>query len=596
MLVDEGAPSPESGRVVAERYRLGNLLGEGGMGRVFEATAIETGEVVAVKLLRLERLPSEEERDVAEKRFRREAEAAAAIESPGIPRFHDYGRAADGTSYMVLERLQGATFDELRRAGKLATVERVVELLREVCGILALAHAKGIVHRDLKPSNLYLHRLDRTRSQVKVLDFGIAKFLDHTDDRLTSTGEFLGTLLYMAPEQATDREIGTALDVYSLGVILFEALTGRAPFGGRNPLELVRLHASAPPPSVRSIRPDVSEELEEVIGRCLRKRPEHRYRDATALGAALAGIRSLRAVDEGAPPTAALRTNASAWVGTILEERYELREWVARGRFGSDVYRAVHLRTDASVAVRIWRTGRGPVRDCLAEAFRREARAMEVRHPNVITILDFGSSDDGVYIVTDLVDSVALRDLLLKRGALSYDLAYHLLGGLAEGLGALHARGIVSGGLTPETIRVAGGTAAPERMLLSPFGLRTLREIDLLARELGGDAEGDRFLDYISPEQKAGFEPDARSDVYSLGLIALEMLGGRPAGLLPRTRTERSEGIAKAPANEAEEATAWTIPDGLPDPVASFLLRAADPIPDRRLSSASQFLEAMPKP
>jgi serine/threonine protein kinase len=587
MLVGEGRPSPDSGRLLEGRYLLGNLLGEGGMGKVFEATCVESGGAVAVKILRAEAGGGGEKETRAEKRFQIEAEAASALDHPGVVKVHEFRRSPEGQSYIVMERLHGATFDELRRAGKLGSIERVVELVREACGIIEHAHRKGIVHRDLKPSNLFLHRIDKDASRVKVFDFGVAKILDRSGERLTGTGEFLGTLLYMAPEQTAGRPVTTGVDVYSLGVILFEALTGLAPFAGRTPVEILRLHASTPVPPLSAYRPEASQALEDLVARCLVKRPENRFRDAGELARALASLPSLRREAGSLAATTTLRSDASSWVGLILEDRYQVEEWLAPGRFGSDVYRAIHLRTGVDVAVRLWRTGGGAARECLREAFQAEARAMGVRHPNLIAVLDLGHQGDGDYIVTELVESSSLRSLLERKGRLDEAVAVRLARGAAGALGALHEKGIISGGLSPETLRVASGGDAPSKLLLTPFGLMSPRQVEALLPP-GRRAEGDRSLDYLSPEQGAGASPDPRSDLYSLALILLEMLAGE-AAVLEQLRGRRPE----APPGGGPRPARAPAPALRPE-WAEFFRRALARRPEERFATAEDLAAAIP--
>jgi serine/threonine protein kinase len=592
LLIYGGKTVPESGQVLSGRYRLGNLLGEGGMGKVFEAVRTDSGEVVAVKVLKVGGSGDEKDRRLAERRFRVEAEAAAALDHPGVVKVHEFGQTPEGTCFIAMERLRGATFDEMRRAGKLGSPERVVELLREVCEVLAAAHRKGIVHRDLKPSNIFLHRESRDRSRVKVLDFGIAKILDRAGEHLTSTGEFLGTLLYMSPEQTSGAAVTPAVDVYSLGVILFEALTGALPFAARTPFELLRLHATSPAPSLSTLRADVSDELDLLVARCLLKRPENRFGHAGDLAQALAGIRALR--DDGGPSSEATRRvprDASSMVGLILDDRYEIQEWVAPSRFGSDVYRATHLRTDSDVAVRLWRTEKGEVRDCLIDAFRHEAKAMGVRHPNLIAVIDLGYDDECVYIVTELVESISLRTFLERKGPLESSIAVPLVHGVAEALHALHGKGIISGGMSPETLRVTTARDAPVRLLLTPLGLSGPKGINLLVAP-GSGLRGDRSLEYISPEQRGGRDPDARSDLFSLSLVLLEMLGGSVAGWVGSMAPTRATG--KAPPAGAPADPSRAVPPALGAPWREFFLRALAGDPDRRFPSAGDFIAAMP--
>lgn len=567
------------------------------MGKVFEATALPSGEIVAIKLLKPGLVDKK-----AKRRFRREADAMAALNHPGIVRILEFHQSRDGPTYIVMERLVGPTFSELRRAGKFASPERVVDLMKEASKTVAVAHEKKIVHRDLKPSNLVLHRIDRERSCVKVLDFGIAKSMGGgSGEGLTATGEMVGTLLYMAPEQARGRPVSPATDVYSLGVILFEAFAGRLPFQARTEPELVWMQASLPAPAISTFRPDVSDELDDLIARCLAKRPENRYQDGEALACALEGIQVLKTAGEELSSTRTMRVNPSLWVETVLDERYELLEWIAPGRFKSHVYRARHLRTGAEVAVRVWRTGKGAVRDCLIDAFRNEARAMGVRHPSLISIVDLGYTDECVYIVTEFVESASLRAVLQKRHVLPRSVAGGLIRGAAGALGTLHAKGIVSGGLSPETIRVTGSIDSPEQMLLSPLGLTNLKQVEALLDP--DDFEGDRLRDYMAPEQKDGATPDARSDLYSLGLLLLEMIGGTVHPPLPpilKTRTgSRIPASSRATTPSSGRTTAICpftplLPRDLPAGWSEFLVRAIATTPHERFSSAEEFVAALP--
>jgi len=239
------------------------------------------------------------------------------------------------------------------------------------------------------------------------------------------------------------------------------------------------------------------------------------------------------------------------------------------------------------VAVRVWRTGGRAARDLLLDAFRREARAMGVRHPNLITILDLGFNDDCVYLVSELVESISLRTLLVRSGMLPPSLCVELVKGAADGLRALHEKGIVSGGLSPETMRVVSGNAGPEKLLLTPFGLSSLKQLALFPATGPGAVE-DRSALYISPEQVEGTPPDPRSDLYSLALIFIEMLVG------PRAPSTRRLGPAASPEPAAAHEVLLPALGALPGPrFTEFFQRALDPRPERRFPGAPEFLAAL---
>jgi hypothetical protein len=221
------AVDPNIGLVLQERYRIVRKLGEGGMGRVYEAEHILIRRRVAIKCLHAQYAADPE----VVVRFHREALAATSIGNEHIVEVTDMGRFPDGAVYMVLEFLEGRDLgDEIEQHGTLA-VGRAVRITRQICEALAAAHSKGIIHRDLKPENIYLIRRGREPDFVKVLDFGVSKFRDGADGAKTGTGVMIGTPYTMAPEQVEgQKDIDHRLDVYAIGVILYMALVGGPPF------------------------------------------------------------------------------------------------------------------------------------------------------------------------------------------------------------------------------------------------------------------------------------------------------------------------------------------------------------------------------
>jgi serine/threonine protein kinase len=271
------------GDVLAGKYRVDKILGIGGMGMVVAATHLELDQRVALKFM----LPSAAEQPETAARFLREARAAGRLNSDHVCRMVDLGRLESGAPYIVMEYLQGENLAALlRRHGPLRVEDAVDYILQAVEG-LAEAHAHGIVHRDLKPDNLFVHRRNDGGTVLKVLDFGISKI--SLNGVSTRTGDIMGSPAYMAPEQMeSTRSVDQRADVWSLGVVLYQLVTGRPPFHG-DTLPLLCMHVvNDDPAPVSTIRGDLPDGFEAAVMRCLHKDPDHRYPDVGELARALA--------------------------------------------------------------------------------------------------------------------------------------------------------------------------------------------------------------------------------------------------------------------------------------------------------------------
>lgn len=297
------ASDPLIGRVLAGRYRVLESLGQGAMGRVYVADQMTMKRRVALKVIRAETLGLLAERLDVIRRFRREAMAASRLKHPNTVQVHDHGTTEDGILFLVMELVEGRSLAAvLRHEGRLRP-ERAVRIGVQVCRSLAEAHEAGIVHRDLKPENIMLTRMVGEQDFVKVLDFGIAKIaLPGTGkSAMTQGGVVLGTPTYMAPEQALEDEVGPATDLYALGVVLYQCLSGRLPFEAQTPLAVMMKQAHDPvPPLVRDgSPPDVPPALESLVYSLLAKRPEDRPGPALQVAALLEASlgRSVRPVE-----------------------------------------------------------------------------------------------------------------------------------------------------------------------------------------------------------------------------------------------------------------------------------------------------------
>jgi len=333
-----GPDDPRVGTQIASVYRVDRLLGRGGFGAVYAATHTLLGHRVAIKLLRNEYTSSKE----AVRRFQREARAASSIGHPHIVDVKDLLRTDDGDYCMILELLEGHDLEERLERGGPMVVRDAVHVFLQVCDGLSAVHDKGIVHRDLKPSNIFLTIAPdgEDPSWVKILDFGISKAGDLTlgGDPLTQTGAVLGTPHYMSPEQVRGvRELDHRTDIYSLGVMLFEALTCTRPFEAPAFPPLCMKICIDPAPKVARFRKDVPPALSDLVHRMMSKEPEARPQTCAEVADALrafADVSAAPTLDPDAPSTSdAVRLGEAATEATSAPpmEAPKRSSWLLRG-------------------------------------------------------------------------------------------------------------------------------------------------------------------------------------------------------------------------------------------------------------------------
>ena len=309
-----GGPASLVGTVISDRYRIDRLLGEGGMGAVYLAEHLHMHKRLAVKVLHPEmsRLPE------VVTRFEREAMAAGHIDHPNVATASDFGKLPDGSFFLVLEFVEGKNLRDVLAGGPLA-LSRALHIAQQVADALGRAHSLGIVHRDLKPENVMILERDGDRDFVKVLDFGIAKVpvgslgepasTGAPRQALTQMGVVFGTPDYMAPEQALGQHVDGRADLYSLGVLLFEMLTGGVPFQHDNPVMVLGMQVTAVPPSIGSkVGGGIPADVEALVARLLAKDAGQRFQDARQVVDAIAAMSRAPAVlhARGAPSRASL--------------------------------------------------------------------------------------------------------------------------------------------------------------------------------------------------------------------------------------------------------------------------------------------------
>jgi len=271
------------GKSLSGRYQIEELLGQGGMSAVYKATDPNLKRVVAIKLIH----PHLSNDPDFVKRFEEEATAVAQLRHPGIIQVYDFNHD-DDTYYMVLEFVPGETIQQhlkrLNDSGRHLSVPDAIQYIADICDAVAYAHQRGMIHRDIKPANLMLNVM----GEAILMDFGIAKIVG--GQRHTATGAVVGTAMYMAPEQIKGESPDRRADIYSLGVTLFEMLSGRPPFEADSAMTLMMMHVNDPVPDLRTLNPEVPDDLIAVINKSLAKSPDDRYQSASQMAAALRNV------------------------------------------------------------------------------------------------------------------------------------------------------------------------------------------------------------------------------------------------------------------------------------------------------------------
>ncbi|MBI4853646.1 MAG: serine/threonine protein kinase [Acidobacteria bacterium] len=280
------------GEVLAEKYQIIETLGEGATGTVYKAKRSVIDDFVAIKTLKAELVSSH----VAIERFRREAQAYGRIHHPNAISIFDFG-ISDGIAFLVMEFLDGFTLRQILNNEKYLDIKRTVRIFLQMCGAVQRAHRKGVIHRDLKPENIILEEFEGLGETVKVIDFGLAKLktVGTSMQSLTEKGRVAGTPYYMSPEQWLDKELDPRTDVYSLGVMLYETLTGRMPFDADTVMELAKKHVQHEPKALTEIRTEIPKKVSDVVLKSIAKKPENRQQSTLSLGQELraaAGLES----------------------------------------------------------------------------------------------------------------------------------------------------------------------------------------------------------------------------------------------------------------------------------------------------------------
>jgi serine/threonine protein kinase len=532
---------------------------------------------VAIKIMRA---------DVAadaslKERFFRESRACAQLRHPNIVSILDFNVDAEGRPFLVMELLNGRSLkQEVAARGPLPLGEAVSTIV-PLSGALQLAHERGILHRDLKPANIVAHDFGGGTRVHKIVDFGLAQIREASDaTRLTSEHQFLGTISYASPEQLTGGRVDARSDIYSLAVVVYELLTGRVPFPGADPMTVVTALLTTAVPVPSSVRPDLPAWVDLVLARALAKQPVDRFESMAEFGRALAAR-------DGADRSTTILNTRSAPSGGLLAT-YEIGRKLGPGRLGSDVFLGTHRALGHPVAVRLLRRGTDRDWNAVRARFLREAKTLQIAHPSIIQVRDYGEEGDLVYLVTEYIEGRSLREVLTADGPMPWERLRPLLAQLTEAARVLHRRNGLLCGVNPEIMRVSADEDE-ERLMISTSGVWDAQDLLATLRDqtVRGTALADVELRYVAPELLTGRNADVRSDVFTMGVLAYEMATAclpYDGASMPALLGAMLRGRPANPENRQP-----TLPPG----VAAAILKALSPEPDDRFSTAREFGAAL---
>ncbi|MHB8876827.1 MAG: serine/threonine-protein kinase, partial [Myxococcaceae bacterium] len=507
-------------------YEIVRKLADGGPAEVFLARPAGGGGEVVLKVMR-SALASDE---TAVGRFLDEAAVCRRLEHPNVVRHLDAGRLPDGRVYLVTEYLEGEDLEtRLRQQGPIEPAA-LVRLAGPLCEALDYVHSHGVVHRDLKPDNVFLAGgLEAFRP--KLLDFGLAGFAGPKSVR-TATGVTVATPEYMPPECIDGKKADARSDLYSLGVLFYEALTGSPPFVSPNYGELLLKHLHEEPRPL----PSRCAHLSPAIRRCLAKNPADRFARASEVAAALAAgvpvilagtLVSSHGGAEGAP----LCAGEGPLEGEVLGP-YRVVRVIGEGAMGK-VLLARHTRLGRQVAIKLLKPEHAGNKE-LVQRFFQEARSVNaINHEHIVEIFDFveelepGTGRPRIYCVMELLAGVSLSQLL-RDEKLSIRRVAAIAGQICGALEAAHRVGVVHRDIKPDNIFLTQRSGMLDFVKVLDFGVAKLTAALEDAPKLGtmaGTIIGTPT--YMSPEQACGAGADARSDIYAVGVVLYELLTGR---------------------------------------------------------------------
>jgi serine/threonine protein kinase len=592
------------GATIRNKYRILAKVGKGGMGHVYKALHLHFNEVRALKVMD----PALTAREDFVRRFLREAFVARRLQHPNAVRVDDVDQTDDGRYCIVMEYIDGRMLrDVLQREGPMP-VNRACSIAKQVAAGLDAAHQLGIIHRDIKPENIALVNGEQG-DLVKVLDFGITKLREGRlkDEAgtmaLTATGTVfaIGTPEYMSPEQVQQQDLDGRSDLYSLGLVFYEMLTGDLPFHAESQAEWFLAHVrEAPRPlheQAAGVR--IPTGVADLVMSMLEKEPSRRPAAGAAVIQAIETCERenslLAAIAPGAGRTAGEKPTGETttvpaffegWKkGSLIAQRYKILDKVAEVRMGP-IYTALDSVAEGICALKLvtpWNVPTAGLINQLSEYYQRMQR---FQHPHVVRTFELGQAEDGVlFLVTEYVRGANLGQFIDQESSLGVSRSCRIVGDIASALDAGQQLGMMHGEIKPGHI-LLWGPAPSEQTKLLDFSLDRVK--DALPELSDSDLPSGLLasLHYMPPERISGQPYLPASDIYSLGIVFYEMLTGR------RPFEGNGIEIAMRQVHEAPVPVERVRPElNIPPGVASLVMRMIQKDPNDRPPDARTLME-----
>jgi serine/threonine protein kinase/tetratricopeptide (TPR) repeat protein len=551
------------GATLAGRYEIIKMLGEGGMGTVYKAKDTELDRLVALKVIR----PEYANHPETIRRFKQELILARQVTHRNVIRIFDLG-IADSFKFITMDYVEGRDLSKILSDRGKFSVSDACEMVRQICSGLEAAHSEGVVHRDLKPQNIMLD----AQGRVFLMDFGLARSMELVG--MTRTGALIGTPTYMSPEQARGEKADARTDIFALGVIFYELLTGKRPYKDEPMMATLirRTKELATPPS--QVDSSVPQSISDIVMKCLQIKTDLRYQSAEEI---LRDLNLISPSQTSGNQSGSMQGPHAFSSGSFFGPRYRIESLLGEGGMGK-VYKAQDGELRRTVALKLVRPELASDPSSMDRLKQEILLASKVSHKNILRIHDLGDVGGLKFISMAYVDGRDLHQIISAEGRLPLPRAIRIARQLCLALEAAHSEGVIHRDLKPQNVLVD----QEGQVFVSDFGLA--KSLEVHASMMTSTSEVNGTPRYMSPEQVEAGPVDHRSDLYSLGLILYEMVTADLPFESDSVLQAMYQRVTQSPRNPK------TLNPDLPDYLVNIIMRCLEKDPAQRYQHAREIL------